>query len=151
MLGTRIGVVCSIAALVLVGVGCGGDDDDNSSGTTKSEFIKQADAVCKDVNAEIQKGVEDLPKDTSQADVAQFTLDTAVPLFRDQIAKLRALDVPAADSEQVEQMWADLESGTDELEQKLKDDPAAAFSQEYDPFGDVNQALNEYGFKECAG
>jgi hypothetical protein len=151
MLGTRVAVVCSVAALVLVGVGCGGDDDDSSSGTTKSEFIKKADAVCKDFNVQIQKSVEDLPEDTSQSDVAQFTLDTAVPLFRDQLDKLRDLDVPAADADRVEQMWDDLDAGTDELEQKLKDDPAGAFSEDYDPFGDVNKALNEYGLKECGG
>jgi hypothetical protein len=151
MLGTRVGLVCSVAALLLVGAGCGGDDDDSSSGVTKSEFIEKADAVCKDFNAQIQKGVEELPEDTSQADVAQFTLDTAVPLFRDQLDKLRALDVPPADADQVEQMWDDLESGTDELEQKLKDDPAGAFAKEYDPFGDVNEALNEYGLEQCGG
>jgi hypothetical protein len=151
MLATRVGVACSVAALILVGVGCGGDDDDSSSGVTKSAFVKQADAVCKDFNAQIQKGVEDLPEDTSQADVAQFTLDTAVPLFRDQLDKLRALDVPAADADQVAQMWDDLEAGTDQLEQKLKDDPQAVFAEDYDPFGDVNKALNKYGLKQCAG
>ena len=151
MLGTRVGVVCAVAALVFVGVGCGGDDDDSSSGTTKSEFIAHADAVCKEFNARIQKSVEDLPEDTSQSDVAQFTLDTAVPLFRDQLDNLRDLDVPAADADQVQQMWDDLDAGTDQLEQKLKDDPKAVFSEDYDPFGDVNKALNEYGLKECGG
>ena len=42
-------------------------------------------------------------------------------------------------------------AGTDQLEQKLKDDPKAVFSEDYDPFGDVNKALNEYGLKECGG
>ncbi len=151
MLGRRIELVCSVAALVLVGFGCGGDDDDSSSGTTKSEFIKQADAICKDFNAQIQKSVEGLPEDTSQSDVAQFTLDTAVPLFRDQVDKLRDLVAPAADAEQVEQLWDDLGTGTDQLEQKLKDDPKGAFSEDYDPFEDVNKALNEYGLNECGG
>jgi hypothetical protein len=151
MLGTRVGVVCSVAALFLVGGGCSGNDDSTSSASTKSEFVKHADAVCKDFNAQIQKGVDDLPENTSQADVARFSLNTLVPLFRDQIDELRTLDVPAADSDEVQQMWDDLDSGTDELEQQLKDDPAAAFSSKFDPFGGVNEALTKYGLEECGG
>jgi|RhiMetdeSRZDD1v2_1073273.scaffolds.fasta_scaffold626359_2 hypothetical protein len=148
MLASRIATTISVAALVLVPVACGGDD---SSDVTKEEFIANADAVCKETNDKIEALVDDLSEDTSAEEAAQFTVDEAIPLFRDQIDQLRDLDLPAADADDIEQLWDDLDTSTDELEQQLKDDPEVAFSEDFDPFADENKAATDYGFKECGG
>ena len=46
-----------------------------------------------------------------------------MPLFRDQIEQLRDLDLPAADADELEQLWDDLDAATDELEQQLRTIP----------------------------
>ena len=110
MLGTRVGVVCAVAAFVLVGVGCGGDDDDSSSGATKSEFIKQADAVCKDFNARDPEAC----RGPSRGHVASGRRRSSPWTPRCRCSATRStscatLDVPAADADQVQQMWDDLD------------------------------------------
>jgi hypothetical protein len=146
MLGARIATMISLAALVAVPAACGGDD---SSDVTKKEFIAKADAVCKETNDKIEALVSDLPQDTTTKQAAQITVDKAIPLFRDQIEQLRDLDPPAADADDLEQLWDDLDASTDELEQQLKDDPDVAFSEGFDPFTDESKTASDYGFQEC--
>ena len=85
----------------------------------------------------------------SVEEAAELTLDEALPLYRDQIEELRDLDLPAADADELEQLWDDLDAATDELEQQLQDDPEVAFSEDFAPYADVNQAASDYGMKEC--
>jgi hypothetical protein len=148
MLGTRIATMISMAALVVVPVACGGDD---SSDVSKEDFIANADAVCKETNQKIEALVSGLSEDTTTEEAAQVTVEQAIPLFRDQIEELRDLDLPAADADDLEQLWDDLDASTDELEQQLKDDPEVAFSDDFDPFADENKAATDYGFTECGG
>ena len=146
MLGARTATMISLAAIVAVPAACGGDD---SSDVTKKEFIAKADAVCKETNDKIEALVSDLPQDTTTEQAAQITVDKAIPLFRDQIEQLRDLDPPAADADDLEQLWDDLDASTDELEQQLKDDPEKAFSDGFDPFADESKTATDYGFQEC--
>jgi hypothetical protein len=150
MLGTRFATTISVAALVLVPLACGGDDDDDaSSDVTKEEFIANADAVCRSGNDKIEALFSELSDTASAEEAAQLTLDEALPVYRDQIEALRELDLPAADADELEQLWDDLDAATDELEQQLKDDPEVAFTEEFDPYTDVNQAAADYGMQEC--
>src|SRR5262245_45169885 len=125
---------CAVVALAFAAASCGGDDDssnNNSKGNgsvSKSEFIKSATAVCKDFADQTQAKSSSLPQSATQQQQAQFVLDELLPLFRQEVQHLRDLDTPSADADTLNQIWDNLDSGADTLEQKLKDDPAGAFS-----------------------
>jgi hypothetical protein len=125
-----------------------GDDDDDSN-VTKDEFIEQADAICADFNERGEALGEDLSEDASLEEGADLFLDEGVPLFREQIDELHALDLPEADAEELEQLWNDLDTAVDDLEQQTEDDPEEALSSNFDPFADVNARAAEYGLEEC--
>jgi len=150
---------CAIVALAFAAASCGGDDDSSSgsnnnskssTSVTKTEFIKNATAVCKDFADKAGSKTSDLPENATQQQQAQFVLDELVPLFRQEVQQLRDLDAPAADADTVNKIWDNLDSGADALEQKLKDDPAGAFAQGYDPFKAADQQASAYGLKDCA-
>ncbi len=149
----RVTAACAVVALALAAASCGGDDDSSSSSkssVSKSEFIKSATAVCKNFADQAQAKSSSLPQTATQQQQAQFVIDELVPLFRQEVQKLRDLDVPAADADTLNKIWDNLDSGADTLEQKLKDDPAGAFSDSVDPFKDANQQASAYGLKDCA-
>jgi hypothetical protein len=108
-------------------------DDDDSARDDEVGVRQQADTVCKDFNVVIKKVSMTFPR-TPHRGRSAFSLNTLVPLFHDQIDKLRTLTSPA-DSDQVGRCGT-TSTGADQLERKLKDDPAAAFSSKFDPFGD---------------
>src|SRR5262245_59019508 len=152
MRGARIGALVTIAMLAVVPLACSGDDDDDggASNVSKSQFIDAADKVCGDFNKRVTDAAAPIAaENSSQTDVVNFLLDDALPMFRDEIEALRKLDTPAADADDLDQLWDDLDASTDEFEQKLKDDPDAALADDYDPFAAQNQFVEEYGFEEC--
>jgi hypothetical protein len=152
----RVTAACAVVALAFAAAGCGGDDDSSSnnskgsSSVSKTEFIKNATAVCKDFADQAQAKSSSLPQSATQQQQAQFVLDELVPLFRQEVQHLRDLDTPSADSDTLNKIWDNLDSGADTLEQKLKDDPAGAFANDFDPFKAANQEASEYGLKDCA-
>jgi hypothetical protein len=154
----RATAACAVVALAFAAASCGGDDSSSSSrnnskgnsSVSKSEFIKNATAVCKDFADQAQAKSSSLPNTATQQQQAQFVIDELVPLFRQEVQHLRDLDAPAADADTLNQIWDKLDSGADTLEQKLKDDPAGAFSGSFDPFKEANQQATAYGLKDCA-
>jgi hypothetical protein len=148
-LPARLTALVALGALAVVPAACGGDDDDGE--VTKEQFIENADAICKETNEDIQQSLSDLSDDATNEEAADVALERAVPRFREQIEQLRDLDPPAADAEEIEALWDDLDASTDELEAKLRDDPDGAFTTEFDPFSDESEFAAEFGFTECGG
>jgi hypothetical protein len=147
MIHRRLGVACVLVGFSMSPLACGGDDDD--AAVTKADFIEQADAICADFNERGEALGEDLSEDASLEELAALFLEEGIPLLREQIDDLRELDLPEADAEQLEQLWDDLDAGTDELEQQLEDDPQEALSSNFDPFSEANEFATEYGMEEC--
>lgn len=81
--------------------------------------------------------------------MARLFLDEGLPLFREQIAELRALEAPEADAEDLARLWDDLEEATEDLEQAVEEDPQGTLSGELDPFAEQRATAQEYGFEEC--
>jgi hypothetical protein len=76
-----------------------------------------------------------------------MTRDTIMPLFEEFIDDMRALEAPAGD-EELAALLDDLEAGGEraaEVVEMSEEDAAAAG----DPFGEVDTAAQEYGFKVC--
>ncbi len=97
----RIGVALLGAAALLVS-GCGGDDAGEPA--TKAQFVTQAAAVCRDVKQAHQphaEKVDQLPEGAGLERVAPL-LEATLQQSRQGLARLRALDAPAADKRAID-------------------------------------------------
>ncbi|TMK56407.1 MAG: hypothetical protein E6G51_10640 [Actinobacteria bacterium] len=147
-----IAVLVALAALV---AGCGGGDSttDETVTLTKTEFIKQGDAICKEGNEEISEGFEeyaeenDLPqnKEPSTEQGIEITETVILPNIQQQAEEIRELGAPEGDEDQVDELLTSLEDAVAEGE----DDPELLFKGNTDPFAEVNELAKDYGFKVC--
>jgi hypothetical protein len=116
---------------------------------TKAEFVTQANEIC----AEGSKTIDAAANETftggqpSQEDIVAFWGDTLIPSVTDQIAQIKALGIPAGDEDQVNALFAEVDSAISEAQQEV--DSGDVTNQ--DPFADANKLAGEYGLKECAG
>ncbi len=129
--------------LGLVAAGCGGGDDN----LTKAEFLKQADAICKQGNKRIDAAAQDVfstKQEPSKSQLEKFATATLIPDIQRQVDAVRALDEPSDDEDQVNEF---LDSAQSELE-KGKEDPLYLTSDK--SFSKTNELGKKYGFKVCA-
>jgi hypothetical protein len=148
-----------VLALAIV-AGCGSSDDSTDTDTTsvdvtitKEQLIAQGDAICKQGNEEIEEGFESyaeengIPKNQEPSDEqgVEIVETVLVPNLKTQAELIRGLGAPEGDEEQVEELLDSL----DEAVETAEDDPEALFNEDTDPFGDVNQQAQDYGFSEC--
>jgi hypothetical protein len=132
------------AAAALVLVGCGGDDD---NGLSKSEYIKQGNAICTKGNAVIDKAArQQFQAQPTPAQFAAFAKSTLIPTISGEIDDLKALKAPKDDADELSQLYDDAEAALD----KIKANPALAGAEgANDPFADVNKRATAYGLTVC--
>jgi hypothetical protein len=143
-----------------IAAGCGSSDDSTNTDTTsvdvtitKEQLVAQGDAICKQGNEEIEEGFEryaeenDIPENQEPSDEqgVEIVEMVLVPNLKTQAELLRGLGAPEGDEEQVEELLDSL----DEAIETAEDDPEALFNEDTDPFGDVNQQAQDYGFSDC--
>jgi hypothetical protein len=144
-----IAALVALAAIV-AGCGSGGDTTDETVTLTKTEFIKQGDAICKEGNDTSEKEAEEFAEENdfelekaSKEQLEEAVGEVLVPNLEQQIEELDALGAPKGDEDKVEAIIASLEDATGEIE----DDPGIVFQ------GDVlkkpSKLADEYGFKVC--
>ena len=150
-----LAAIAALVALAALVAGCGGGDDttDETVTLTKTEFIKQGDAICKEGNKEIEEGFEeyaeenDLPenKEPSSEQGVEITETVILPNVQQQAEEIRELGAPEGDEDQVDELLTSLEDAVAEGE----DDPELLFKGDTDPFTEVNELATDYGFKVC--
>jgi hypothetical protein len=142
-----IAVLC-VGACVLAG--CGDDDE----ALSEQEFLEQGNAICAAGNERLDAAFEDLDLGEGQEPTAEqmatLVLEGLVPDVQSQIDDIRALEPPDELADPVETFLDDAQAALDELEQQATDDPLAVFSEDEDPFAEVNAQANEIGLTECA-
>ncbi|MCO5315770.1 MAG: hypothetical protein M9938_06375 [Solirubrobacterales bacterium] len=136
--------VAAFAALLAVSISftaCGGD-----SGLDKDELIAQGDKICETGKQDLQqKAATAFEGDPSTAELTAFIKDELVPLYRNEIRDLKALE-PDGDSEQAwNDMIAKLEKGVNEFAA----DPAAVIKGGTSPLEEANRAALDFGMKVC--
>jgi hypothetical protein len=153
MKGISIGVCVAVAAIAIGVAGCGSSDDTSSTSTaasiTKDEFVTQANQICADGNKTIDAAANDTftGGKPSQEDILAFWSDALIPSVTDQVAQIKALGIPAGDEEQVNALFAAVDS---DLAEAQKEVDAGDLSNQ-DPFADANKLAGDYGLTECAG
>jgi hypothetical protein len=135
----------ALAAIVATGtmlVACGGDDE-----LTRAQFIRQADAICKKGNKQIDAAAQEVftrNQQPSSAQLEQFATETLIPNIQRQVDDVRDLDEPSEDGDRVNEF---LDSAQSELD-KGRDDPLYVTSEE--SFSKANELGQQYGFEVCS-
>ena len=150
--GRIIGVVAVAVVGAAFGLGCGSDGE-AASEATKTEFTKEAEAVCKERKKEWDTEVEAFTRKSEAEDQAKgqtspkkvqerseaFFSASIIPLLEEEMAALEDLDVPEADEAKVERMLQSRSSGIE----KLKDEGTKALLGE--PFKEFEKKAKAYG------
>jgi len=138
----------------LIAAGCGDDDEKQvaAAALSKSEFIAQADAICKKGDKEIdQAGRESFAggagKPTPEQSEA-FATDVVLPNIQGQVDGVRALGAPEGDEAEIDAFLNAAQDGIDQSE----DDPSVLFGNGEGPSGflEAERLAGEYGFQVCA-
>jgi hypothetical protein len=130
-------MLVTVAGILAV-AGCGGDD-----GPTKAEFVKQANAVCKEHRDKTSAAAAQLlagGKLPSPQAFGRLAQETIVPEYTAQIAELRPLEPPADLADEYRAWLADSEA----LSRKIKQDPSLI--QNPDSAAAVNRQSRALGF-----
>jgi uncharacterized Zn finger protein len=159
---TLIAGGCGDGASDSSGAGTAGGDETNGSdetaSLTKSEFIKQADSICKkgseEVRAEFatylkENKIKEIGKggeSKAEADARiEEVIEAAIPTLRQQLDGIRALAAPAAIEAQVDAYLAAAEEGIETGEK----DPVELFTATGKVLAKSDKLAKEIGFKVC--
>jgi hypothetical protein len=78
--------------------------------------------------------------------VARAAEESVIPIVRDRIADLRALEPPPGDEEEVDRIY----DAADEALARIEEDPQLAERAD-EVFREASRLASEYGFQDCAG
>jgi len=147
-----LAALAALVALAAVVTGCGGGGDTTEATVTltKTEFIKQGDAICKKGNEESEKEAEEFAEDNdfelekaSKEQLEEAVSEVLVPSLERQTEELGELGAPEGDEDKVEAIIVSLEDATGEIE----DDPGLVFQDGV--LKKPSQLADSYGFKVC--
>ncbi|MGA8256318.1 MAG: hypothetical protein WB767_07055 [Nocardioides sp.] len=136
--------VLTFTALAFTATACGGDDDEGSntnSEITKADFIVSANAIC----VAGDERAEGFTEPTTEDEAVDLIVNEVLPNISDQIAQIRDIGFPEGDEDELGAILDD----ADAVIADINADPEAFLTDE-NPFGEINDALNEYGVTECA-
>jgi hypothetical protein len=152
-----IAVLLGIVVIAIVAAGCGSGGDGSTDTTvvvlTKTQYIKQGDAICKKGSESLSKEAEEFaeannvdtekPTKQQQEEVIETVVGPALQAQADELAELGA---PAGEEARTAAIVDALETGATELE----DNPGALLeSNGKGPLDKANELANEFGFKQC--
>ena len=138
-------------ALATFGAACGGDGDDESSGVTKTEYLAEARVICQKGNRALTAASNDVfaklapGQKLSEPEIENFVRMTVIPTIRDQVGQLRALTPPKGEKQHVEEIYAELDKGLDELEKEPK-----KLIDGSNVFAEADMLATKYGISVCA-
>jgi hypothetical protein len=135
----------------LVVLGCGSSSDDNAP--TKAAFIKQADAICKKGNQDINTQAHEFFKkekiarneQLNKQQASQLASEIILPNVQKQVDGVDGLTPPKGDEATVQAVT----DAANEAIDKSKQDPVALLSNKSGPFAKANKLAKDYGLKVC--
>jgi hypothetical protein len=159
---------CALVAVLVVLVGCGGDDDEEGSTTgvatttgvtttdAKAEFIAEADEICAGVNRRLKgitDAVENLEPDDNEGRAEQAR--KAVTIKSELARDLRKLPRPADDAEirqylaGVAEQISLLRRLAHAMEERHLEATLDLIEEGKTTYRDIYGLARGYGFKEC--
>jgi hypothetical protein len=145
------------AALILVGCGGGSSDStdsasDSGASPSKAEFIKEADAICKEGGEQTQTEFAAFVKESKISKGKELTTaqweevgtQILAPALQQQADEIRQLGLPVADEAQMEIFL----EGVDKAIEEIEENPAIA-KEPSEVLVDAHRTIDGYGFKVC--
>jgi hypothetical protein len=137
------------------GAACGGD---SSPPLTSEEFVKQANAICKDRNTKVaEKGKDILAKPNPSAEeLTEFFLKQAIPNAREKLKDLGELHPPTKNKAKVKKMLAAGKKALDAAEDGFKQGTSTTLRENAgsDLYKEMNEEFNklarELKLTDCA-
>ena len=156
MTGQVVKALVSFAALALLLASCGGDSsgDDNAGSDgpplTKAQFIEQGDAICKKAMSELFANSQAFVKkneinrpEPSEAENLELLVEIYLPHIESRLTKLQELSPPAADEQQIEEIFA----ATEDALATARKSPKKVLGENL--FEEPKSLFADYGFKAC--
>jgi uncharacterized protein YceK len=148
----RGGLIAGALILMLVLGGCGSSSSSTSAtsavpttGITKAEFVKRANAICVKGNAESKAAAAKLGANPSEGQVVTFVRSVEVPAVQAQIDAIRALGAPAGDAAKLAEMLKLAEHAVKEVRIQ-----PTVISSGVDVFAGFAHIAHPYGLTSCA-
>lgn len=128
-------------------IGCG---DDSEEATTREDYLRQGNAICVDIDKEVQEALPTFDAPPTVADVQQVATDLA-PVLRSLRARVAELEPPETLDAQHHNLLDEIDSATAALVQAAQDDAKAeAFVQEGPSIEELSAAAVELGLAGCS-
>lgn len=148
-------VLMGVMALALLIASCGdssdGSDGDSESAVSKPVFVKQADAICENLNKQYVQDykqfakaneIENFPSSDQGVEISE---QIYIPLVEQRVTALRELDPPSGDEERVEAILIATEDGVAVAHK----DMTAVTQSSTNIFAKSLKLSRDYGFKVC--
>lgn len=138
-------------AIAIALAGCGDSGDSTAAALSKTQFIKQADAICERIDTEqevdLKKYLKQHPNGASAQAQAKLVTEVGIPPVSKGISEISELAAPSGDEKQVAAIVGEMESALSEAEEK----PTSLLTTPTDsPFTAVKQSAIRYGFQACS-
>lgn len=154
----RAATALALAGVLLAG-GCGGDGGD---GLSKSEYIAEADAICRSAQAQAAAPIQSLtatvsgsPSRTRLRKAARIVAELQT-IGTSYLTRLRALEQPADDTTAIERFLAPtgrvvgmLSEARDALERGAAVEALGVLQKAQPLDAEAGSAARAYGFKRC--
>ena len=101
--------------------------------------------MCDETAKLVAAAAADLGEAPTDDEIVAFVKTTFIPATRDEIARIRAIGLPAADSNKLNGVLFDMEALLDDLAA----DPNKVLEEGSTVFDDINRRLDEYGLTAC--
>ena len=135
--------LAALAALAaLLAGGCSTDYE----GGDKEKFLAEGNAICETSGATFQPALEELVEGRlpTTSELRSFVGDVALPSLQERVDRLRRLDPPTADRDEVDEIIRAYQKGID----RISADPRQL--AEADPFLEAYGKASAYGLTACA-
>jgi hypothetical protein len=140
-------ILVSIGIGAVTASGCGSSDSsDSASAPTKSQYVKEADAICAKAEGEQFQLIVAYKKKHPTAEEEEMVKPAAIPPLEEEMSGIKALATPEGDEDQV-QAWI---NAFEASLQKVKNNPHSILNLRKNPFEDANKKAAKLGFKTCS-
>lgn len=147
-------LIAAVAGLLLA-TGCGDSGEINveTGSLTKAQFIKRADAICREAVIKVELATQAFVQSAKSADSPQAAFKTGagklistsfVPAFEEEIDRVSSLGAPSGDEEEIAAILEAQQQGLDEA----REDPVE-FLRRASPFTKAFRLGQSYGFATC--
>lgn len=158
MRSSKLDPILALCAAMAVAAmaGCGGEDDD---ALTKSEFVAQANSICRKSEGEVLQRLSTYVKEQPNEGAGQTQNelfagavdDILIPAAETKIRDIESLDPPPAGEKRVDAYLGAMERGVDAVETKGPTYVAlnASLYEFEKQFAPAARIAGDYGLKDC--